>query len=400
MDIYIARQPIFDRQMQVYGYELLHRQGTENKFSGMDDVRATEELIYNSFLVMDLETLTDKTLAFINFPKSLVESKRPGLLPNKQVVIEVLERGKSTQRTLEACRELREEGYTIALDDFTIDEDNLLLLEVADIVKVEYPAVSQDQQKELLKRYRGKTRFLAEKIETREDLAKAKALGYDFFQGYFFSKPVILRSKEVIPIPTSIYFIMEELSRPEPRIMTISGIVERDLGLSYKLLKMANTVYCESKERITSISRAIVHIGLEELRRWMPILLLKDMRKPENAETVKLSIIRGKLMDLIAMEVGVERESSNYFFTGMFSFIDVLMNQPMEQILEGLPLTSGVKGALLGVKNSYRNCLNYVIACETATWDSIDTNSTVAMDSKKFMRLYYEALEWTRQLNY
>lgn len=400
MDVYIARQPIFDRYMHVYGYELLHRQGEENRFSGIDDRRATEELIYNSFLVMDLKTLTDDTLAFINFPKSLIESKRPGLLPHKSVVIEVLERGKSTQRTIDACRELREEGYVIALDDFVLDEDNFPLLEVADIVKVDYPSVSVERQRRLLKRYRGRIRFLAEKIETREDFMQAAELGYHYFQGFFFSKPTILRSKEVQALPANVYFVMEELSHPEPSFRTISGIIERDLGLSYKLLRMVNTVYCESKQRITSISRALVHIGLSELRRWVPILMLKDLRRPENAEAIKLSIIRGKMMDLIAVELGEERESSDYFFTGLFSFLDILMHQPMEQILKGLPLSNEVKEALIGESNKYRRCLDYVTGCETASWDGEDFDKTALLDSKKFMRLYHEALEWTSQINY
>lgn len=400
MDIYIARQPIFNRLMRVHGYELLYRQNNQNFFTGTDDKRATEELIYNSFLVMDLETLTDDTLAFINFPKSMIEKKRPSILPSKSVVIEVLERGKATQKTVDACRELREEGYTIALDDFTIDENNLPLIEVADLVKVDYPLVSLEAQRSLLKRYRYKVQFLAEKIETREDFVKAMEMGYDFFQGYFFTKPTMLRAKEVKSLPTNVYFVMEELSHAEPSYRNISAIIERDLGLSYKVLKMVNTVYCELKQRINSISRALIHIGLNELRQWMPILMLKDLRQPENAETIKLSIIRGKMMDLIANELGEDNEGSEYFFTGLFSFIDVLMHQPMEQILKGLPLTNEVKAALMGESNKYRKCLDYVTSCETATWDSENFDENAILDSKKFMGLYHEALAWTKQLNY
>ncbi len=400
MDIYIARQPIFDRHMRVYGYELLYRQNNQNYFSGTDDRRATEELIYNSFLVMDLETLTDDTLAFINFPKSLIEKKRPSILPSQSVVIEVLERGKATQKTVDACRELREEGYTIALDDFAMDENNMSLIEVADIVKVEYPSVSLEAQRSLIKRYRHKIQFLAEKIETREDFARAMEMGYDFFQGYFFSKPTMLRAKEVDSLPTNVYFVMEELSHPEPSYQNISAIIERDLGLSYKVLKMVNTVYCELKQRITSISRALIHIGLSELRQWVPILMLKDLRKPDNAETIKLSIIRGKMMDLIATELGEENEGSEYFFTGLFSFIDVLMHQPMEQILKGLPLSNEVKAALMGEPNKYKKCLDYVTSCETAAWDTEGFDAKAILDSKKFMSLYHEALAWTKQLNY
>jgi c-di-GMP-related signal transduction protein len=400
MDTYIARQPIFNRQMRVHGYELLHRQGNQNQFMGIDDRRATEELIYNSFLVMDLETLTDNTLAFINFPKALIEKKLPGILPSKSVIIEVLERGKATQDTIDACRELRKNGYTIALDDFTLDEDNMPLLEVADIVKVDYPSVSLDAQRRFIKQYRRKVKLLAEKIETRQDFAQAMDMGYDLFQGYFFKKPIIIQAKEVNALPANVCFLIKELSRAEPSYSHISAIIERDLSLSYKLLKMVNTVYFGSKQRVTSISRALLHIGLNELRQWVPILMLKDLRKPDNAEAIKLSIIRGKMMDLVAEELGEHRNASEYFLTGLFSFMDILMYQPMEQILNGLPLSGEVKQALMGQPNKYKRCLDYVTCCETASWDGEKFDDATLLDSKKFMTLYFEALEWTKQLNY
>ena len=402
MDVYVARQPIFNRRMRVEGYELLYRQSSQNYFSGLDDDRATAELIYNSFLVLDLNTLTDGTQGFINFSKRAIEKRLPEMLPAKSVVIEVLERGKATEETVEACRELRAAGYTIALDDFVIDESNLPLLDVADIVKVEFPAVSHERQRELIKKYRRDRRgvkFLAEKIETREEYTKALKMGYDLFQGYFFSKPVVVSAKEIHTLPTNICFILGELSRPEPNYKTIASVIERDLGLSYKFLKMVNTVYFESRQRITTITRALVHIGLREFQQWVPILMIKDFRSPENAEAVKLSIVRGKLMDLIALELNFEEDASDYFFTGLFSFIDTLMHQPMEQILSGLPLSDGVKEALLGKKNRYRECLDYVSSCERAAWGE-DTSVFSQLEADRFMELYCDALSWARQLSY
>ncbi|MCM1564662.1 MAG: hypothetical protein NC238_01660 [Dehalobacter sp.] len=173
MDVFIARQPIFDRNLHIYGYELLYRQGQDNSFSGIDDNQATVELIYNSFLVFGMHDLTDDTKAFINFSKDLVDSDIPSLLLNHNVVLEILERKEVTQLTVEACKRVRRMGYLVALDDFVFDQSYLPLIETADIIKIEYPAVNEELQRKLIKKFHTKVKFVAEKIETREEFLHA-----------------------------------------------------------------------------------------------------------------------------------------------------------------------------------------------------------------------------------
>ncbi|MEA4894321.1 MAG: HDOD domain-containing protein [Oscillospiraceae bacterium] len=338
MDVYIARQPIFDRQMRIYGYELLYRKSDENAFTEMDDDIATSELIYNSFLVAGLNKLTDGTKAFINFSKDLIDSKLPYLLPKDSVVFEILERKEATEATIEACDRLKALGYELALDDFVIDDSFLPLFDKVDIIKVEYPSVSLEDQSRLVKENRNGTRFLAEKIETREDFQHAFDIGYDFFQGYFFSKPTIINSKEIASISANIIAIADELKNPEPSYDVISEIIMSDLGLTYKLLSLANSVYMGARGKIRSVKQALSYIGINEMNQWINIMMVRDLQNVENAELVKLSLIRGKFLELLAKELKYTDKASECFLTGMFSFIDVLMNKPMGEVLEGLPL--------------------------------------------------------------
>ncbi|MGI6751528.1 MAG: EAL and HDOD domain-containing protein [Anaerovoracaceae bacterium] len=400
MDIYIARQPIFDRKLAVYGYEILHRQGSENKFSGIDDDRATTEVIYNSFFVMGLDDITDGSLAFINFSKDLIDTDVPYMLPSQSIVIEVLERKEATQNTIEACRKLRDKGYTIALDDFVLEQGNDDLIEIADIIKVEYPAVTPATQRDLIKRYGSKIRFLAEKIETREDYELAIKMGYDYFQGYFFSKPTMMASKEIESINTNILSVLQELSEPDPELKVISDIIEMDMGLSYKLLRLVNSVYYGTRNRIKTIHQALVYIGINEIYQWFSLMMLKDMQNVENAEIIKLSLIRGKLMELMAMEFDY-RDRMEFFFTGMFSFIDILLNKPMEKVLESLPFSDKVKRALMGEDNEHRSFLDSVIAIESADWDFIEDRYPLnEIGAQRFMELYLDSLKWAKRLNY
>ncbi|MEA4970354.1 MAG: HDOD domain-containing protein [Candidatus Pelethousia sp.] len=401
MEVFIARQPIFDKCLNVYGYELLYRQSKQNFFPGIDDNQATAELLINSVLVMGLKDITDGTLAFINFSKDLIGSSVPYLLPRKDVVIEVLERDAVTPATVEACKKLHDMGYTIALDDFVFSNDLIPLIELADIIKVEYPAVSLSEQRALIRSHGSKKRFLAEKIETREDFKIASKLGYHFFQGYFFSKPVVVNAKEICVLNTNIFSILEELHNAEPSYQVISNIIERDLGLSLKLLNLANSVYYGAVNQIKTIRHALAYIGMEELYQWLSLMMLKDIQNVENAEMVKLSMIRGKVMELSAKALGLRDESVSYFFTGIFSFLDVLLNKPMVQVVTGLPLLDQVKQALVGEDNDYRRLLNCVIACESGEYDKVaDQYPMNKIGLNTYADLYLDALKWTRRLNY
>jgi EAL and modified HD-GYP domain-containing signal transduction protein len=401
MDIYIARQPIFDRYSTVYGYELLYRQGAENCFSGLDDDRATAELLYNSFMVVGLNDLTDGTLAFINFSKNLVETDIPYLLPPSKVVVEVLERSEATEATIEACKKLRSKGYKVALDDFIPSEENFRLFECADIIKVEYPAVSHTDQQNLIKKYGMVKTFLAEKIETREDYEAAARMGYNLFQGYFFSKPALIGTREIRSLNVNIFHVLEELKKTDPNFDKISGFVQCDLGLAYKLLRLVNSVYYGPVHGIRTIRHALTHLGLTEMRKWFSILMLKDLQTADNSELIKLSLIRGKLMELLAEELHDEANKPDYFFTGVFSFINVLLGRPMGEILNGLPISDKIKRALLGEDNEYRKLLDFVAAGEQMNWDGEASQQILnQIGAMRYMTLYVQSLKWINRLGH
>lgn len=400
MDVYIARQPIFDRRMNIIGYELLYRNSAENHFTEMDDDLATAELIYHSFMVIGLHNLTDGKKAFINFSKGLVNSDVPFLLPRTDVVIELLEREQATQETVDACNKLRSLGYRVALDDCIYNSSFLPLIGLVDLVKVEYPSVRPEDQKKLIQRIKKSPgiKLLAEKIETREEYQRAVALGYDYFQGYFFSKPTMVRSRDIVSFQANLFHIMEELSRETPRFPVIAALIQGDLGLSYKLLILANSAYIGARHKIQSIFQALTFIGTRELYQWISIMLLKDIENEEMSELTKLSLVRGRLMESMARELGRADQSSEYFFTGMFSFLDVLLNRPMEELLQGLPFTDRVKQALLGQPNEPGLVLHAIAAFESADWPELDRQPVLhEMDSAKFMGLYTDAIKWARQ---
>lgn len=402
MDIYIARQPIFNKDMSIFGYELLHRRNSNNRYEDQDHSGATAELVRNSFLVLDFDNLTDGTRGFINFTQDLLEAEIPQILPKEKVVVEILEVVEATDLIIEVCTRLKREGYILALDDLIFDRkdcDYTPLLELADIVKVEFPSTDRQKQRELMNKYKNKITFLAEKVETREEFREAAAMGYSLFQGYFFSKPMLMKSKEIASLNIHLIEILKELQKIEPNFSRIAETIEKDLGLTYKLLKMANSIYYGAKCEITSLQLAVVRLGIQEMKRWISILLIKDFENDENNELIKVCLLRGKLLSMMAHELGHKSLESDLFFTGVFSSIDIIMDQDMETIICDLALSEDVKKTLLGGDGLLRDCLDTVLLYEKMEFEeSLEKLAKMGIDLGRFTELYIEALAWQRTI--
>ncbi|SET00488.1 EAL and HDOD domain-containing protein [Anaerobranca gottschalkii] len=398
MEVFIARQPIFDRNLSVYGYELLYRNSMDNYYQGNDDNQATAELINNAFFTMDFQKLTDGKKAFINFSQTMLEREIPLLLPKDSTVVEVLENVKLTEEVIKVCEKLKKNGYTIAIDDFVFHQDLQLLLKFIDIVKVEFNKVDYYTQSRAIKKYGHQVFFLAEKIETREDFIKALNLGYQLFQGYFFSKPTILKSNDLVFLNVKLLQMLEELSKVEPNFDKLAEIIQRDLGLTYRLLKLVNSVYFSTRQEIKSVKHALVRMGIVEIKKWIFLMLLIGVKSKENNELVKNCLIRGKMMELLAKEQKLPNPL-NYFLTGMFSAIDILLNKRMQDVLDELPLDSEVKQALLGNNNRLKEYLDLVISYEKFIWEKIENSPVLQEIGKdKILKNYIVAIEWAMLL--
>ncbi|TCI71240.1 HDOD domain-containing protein [Exiguobacterium sp. SH0S7] len=387
MKVYVARQPIFDQKLRVCGYELLYRRSEKNMFEHVDDALATADVIHNAYLVFNFRELTEGTRAFINFPQNLIEGEVPSLLPRQSLVIEVLEHVEPTEKVLAALRSLRRKGYTIALDDFVFEEKYRPLIGLADIIKIDYQATPVDQQKRLIDALGHRIEFLAEKIETKLEYDIAKELGYKMFQGYFFSRPTVVHGAEVHPLRNTLVEVLKELDKPEPNFRRIAGQIERSVDLSYKMLRSVNTVYQKGRTTIQSIEQAVARIGLDEMRRWSYLMLLREMQTSESKELIKQSVIRGKMMELIADETIPGVAPFDAFITGIFSSLDVILDETMQTLIAELPVEPIVKEALLGKPNKLRELLESVKAYEQLTVPVDET----ALD---WSRYYIESIRW------
>lgn len=403
MDIYVARQPIFDSHMRLYGYELLYRRSSSNFYEGENSNTATIELLHSSFLTVGFDKLTDGTRGFINFTQDLLEKGLANILPKDRVVVEILESVEANDVVISECKKLKAQGFVIALDDFIFDRTDLdytPLIELADIIKIEFPITKKEEQRKLIKKYKNQITFLAEKVETREEYYEAVKMGYQLFQGYFFSKPLMLKSKEIGTLNIHMVHILEELHKEHPNFSNITESIRKDLGLSYKLLKIANSIFFGGKTTITSLHQAVIRLGIQEMKRWISIMLIREFENVENNELIKICLLRGKLLSLIAREINQNHLESDFFLVGILSSIDIILNESMEKILSTLALSDQVRTTLLGGSGQLADCLNSVLLYEKFEFDQAQIElEKLNLSLNQFMDLYLEALTWLKGTN-
>jgi c-di-GMP-related signal transduction protein len=396
MDVFIARQPIFDSQLNVFGYELLYRLGTDNFYDGTDGDKATSEVIANTFLLIGLEALTGGKRAFINFTENLLKNELATSLPKEIIVVEVLENIDLNEGTITACAKLKKMGYMLVLDDFVCDPRFKPLLEIVDMIKVDFLQVDPKTRVEIVRKFKGRNiKYLAEKVETREDFEQGLEAGYQYFQGYFFSKPVILSTRDVPANKINYLHVLQETNKPDFDFSKLDNIVKRDVALSYKLLKFINSASFGFKTKITSIKHALVMLGMVEVKKWVSLIALRNIADDKPAEIMTSSIVRARLGELLAPKIGMADKSSELFLMGLFSMIDALIGRPMSAVLADLPITEEIKDALIGRPCRYRDVYELIVSYEKGDWDLF----CKCADRLKITRtdipvLYLQSLEW------
>lgn len=400
LDIFVARQPIFDRNERIFAYELLFRQGTQNSYEGIDGDQATSDVIANSFLTIGMEALTGGKRAFINFTTNLLKKKTAYLLPSDLVVIEILENIEPDQEIILACQKLKEAGYLLALDDFVFDEKFWPLINLADIIKVDFSVTVGKERTNIVKRLSArKIKFLAEKVETREEFEQARQAGYHLFQGYFFCKPLVVVGRMIPPFKLNSLRLLQEINNPKTDFGKIEDIIKGDVSLSYNLLKFINSSLFGLKMKINSIRQALVLLGLSEVRKWASIVALQTLGQDKPNELIVNCLVRAAFGEALAKKTALRQEASNIFLMGMFSLIDAFFDRPLAEVLEELPLSQEIKKALLGEDNRFSPIYNLVLAYEKADWTNISVCSQQAgFDESEISNLYFQALNMANKL--
>lgn len=370
MEVFVARQPIFDRKQKVYAYELLFRSGFEQNFFDHSDGDArTKQVLTNSFFSIGMDTLTNGKKAFVNFTRKLLLDQVASIFPKNLMVVEILESVAPDEEIISACKNLKDLGYLLVLDNFVFAPGYESLIDLVDIIKVNFIETRGTGRGDAIHDVGdSRIKYLAEKVETQEDFKQAMDLGYSYFQGYYFSKPKIIAGQDIPAYKLNYLQILNEINQPEVDFDELEKIFKQDLSLSYKLLTYINSAHFGIVNKIRSIKHALSLLGIQESKKWLSLFALQIIGKNKSAELHSMALIRANSCEMIAPLIGIENRASELFLMGLFSMIDALLDQPLEEILAKLPLADDIKKALLGEKNQTRDVYDLVVSYEKGDW--------------------------------
>lgn len=391
--VHVGRQPIFDRSLGVLGYELLFRSGEgSHRASESGDV-ATTRVIINTFTEFGLERLVGNRLAFVNVTRPFVVGAMPVPFSPDVAVLELLETVAAEPDVLAGARALREQGFRLALDDFVFEPERVAFLPMCDYVKLDVLDVDPDVLARRVERCREHdVQLVAERVETLDDMQRVSDLGFDFFQGYFLVRPDVVTAASISPSQITALQLLAQLSDPRMGVAEVESIVRVDLALNYRVLRAANSVTSGARRRIDSIRDALVLLGLRQLRSWLLLMVLADAGSG-NEEQLSTAMTRARTCELVAAEVpGAKPDTA--FIAGLLSSLEMVLGLPMDVLLERMPLTDELVGALAKREGPLGEIVAAVIAYEEGDVARVEDSGLALFDVS---RAYLSAVGWSLQ---
>lgn len=398
MDVFVARQPIFDRDKKIYAYELLFRTGMVNGFPDIDGETATTSLLSSSFFTVGIDRVAAGKIAFINFTEDLIAKGTPQLFSSGKMMVEILENVEPTPEVINACQALKDQGYELALDDFIYAKKFEELLYLCDIIKIDFRLTSQEKIEEMthsLKKYDCK--LLAEKVETYEEFQKAMKFGFDYFQGYFFSKPEVLHNKDLSASQTTLMRLISEINTADFDVNALGALIVQDVSITYKFLNYINSAYFGRVQPISSIPHAISYLGEKGFKLFASLIITSMLAKDKPDALVKMATVRARFLELIGIDLNID--SNEMFLLGLFSLIDAMLDRNMPAIIDKLPLSENIKNALAKREGELYIFIRLIETYETGNWAAFrfaQKKSGVA--NEKISDFYLEAIAWADAL--
>ncbi|NOU49657.1 HDOD domain-containing protein [Pseudoalteromonas sp. JBTF-M23] len=397
MNFYAARQPIFDSDNKPIGYEILFRNGPNNEFPGINADKATSQLLEGSQFYFELEELSNHKPAFINFTLNTLVLGYPFMLSPQHMVIEVVESIEPGKRLLECTKALHKKGYRVALDHYRHQAawrhfyPYIKYLKI-DVTSTPWPEI-QLIKKEIQQHKH--IQLIAEKVETHQQLEQLKELGFQFFQGFYFAKPEMLESKMFSASELSITKLLSETANEYVDVKRLTPIFERDVNLSYKLLRYTNSAIFKRRTKISNIKQALVTLGNQELKKFLSLMFAAQISPDKPAELIKMSLTRARFCEQLALNANSKKYVGPAFLTGMMSLIDAIRDDSMENIMGHLPLVDSIKQALVVREGPLAHLLLIVQSYEQADWLTAQKQCRALNINPEILPLIYnDALSW------
>ena len=389
--VLIARQPIFDVDLKLHGYELLYR--SLDRTADIDVDAASSQMITVGFMDIGLTNLVENKLAYLKVSADFLASRDAMALPAARVALEFPGDTSYDAEFLALLDEYRAEGYRLVAGCGTVTRETLLLLKRSQAIKFDVQALGLDEAARQVGRIAPLQReIIANRVDTEGEFATLEALGVQFFQGFFFAKPKVVSGTRIASSKLTVLRLLASLYDAEAQVDEISALVSQDVGLSYKLMRFINSAALAMPRKIDSIQRAVVFMGLATVKRWASLIVVASIDdKP--SELTRTLLVPARLCELLCKEIDID-DPGAAFTVGLFSGLDALVDQPLAEALGGLPLASELKEALLESKGVMALALACALAYERGEWMDINF---AQLSAPTIGALYEEAVCWSNE---
>ena len=398
-EIMVSRQPIFNKKKDVFAYELMFKSDLPGSIKSMKDRKAAGDdsslTAIDSLLVNGLKRLSTGKRVVIHFNHQTLLSEFPLIFPSDLLGIEIREDADPENKVTEVVKKMKKAGYLVLVTERVYNEGEINLVKMADIIGVDFHSQGIQKRDSVLDGSPIPPRFLARGIENSSDFELAAEAGYHYFQGDFFSKEDMIPCRQIPSYKLNLMRILKEITKPSVQFDKIEKILQKDVSLTYKLLRFVNSAFFGLKTTVQSIRHALTLLGETEVRKFLSFIVLSSIGTDKPQELIRITIIRARFCESIASELDFKSDLSNFFLMGMFSMVNAFLDRPMDEILADLPLASPVKTALLGKPNHFRDVLDLVKDYERGNWVHLQQmTQQLKIKEKKVAALYLDAVEW------
>lgn len=400
MDIFVARQPIFDRRRNVVAYELLFRSGMQNTFGQNDPNQASVQMMDTTLFGFGLDSLVGDKEAYFNASRDVLVKEHYAVLPVGRSVIEVLETIVPDAEVAVACAAIKKAGYRLALDDFVFRPEYELLLPLTDVVKIDFLATKGEERAELSQRFapRGIT-MLAEKVETYEEFQAGLDAGYDLFQGYFFCRPEMMTGKDIPASKTNLLRLVMEMNRAELDFDRLEDLIKSDVSLSVRLLRLLHSAGFGWRHEVNTIGQALRVLGERPARRWASLVALTLFGEDKPPELVRTTLLRAQLCEQLGAEAAHPERQADLFLVGLLSTLDAMLDRPMDEVLAPLSVSPEVREALLKGDNHLSDTLQLAISYDRGDWSRVHSIAPrIAYPEPSIPDAYRHAVDWVNKI--
>ncbi len=395
IDFYVGRQPVYTPSMDVFGYELLYRAKENTTALHEDGEKASSQVIFNSFIELGIDKIIEDKLAFLQVDRVYLTGKVLLPFPKEQVVMCVPPWVDVDNDLLSSLENLHNQGYWLALEDhpdLILSESNTRNINILKLNIHKFPLSSLRDR--VLEFRRFSSKILADHVQTQEEYDACREMGFDFYQGNFLSQPKLIHGRRLPARRFSLLKLLTCLYDPDVDMRELEELIRQDVSLSYRLLRMVNSAYYALDTKVESIRHALVILGLKQIRAWLTILAMSEVNDRSNT-LMTTAMIRGKMCELLAQSTGYKQED-RFFTVGLLSILDAIMDLPMLEVLQSLPLTEDINHALLQHTGPMGELLGCVIDYENGDWNAVESagvSSVLLRDS------YLASIAWASEIS-